>query len=943
MYKSGAASHSMQPSSRPADERSELSRGRAFQRSAMLTAAVLIVSCGVMYHAYLPVEASAGPDETLWNATITSEYNSNGEFLGWGMSGNFGSITYNPPSTDNTFDLKGTEYAVSGFYTNQGIYVDFVLDARIPAPERSTLYAVLDDKRCSFSAAWDVASPLGNVHRWDNHVVDFPFADSQDTDVAIIRNPDYLTLNGNSTVTVQQGDAYADAGAATPDGATIANNTDLDTLVPGNYTIQYTASKGCGVLDTAARTIVVEADKTAKPEFAYATLDQDTGEMTIAFDVTINVNATDLTKMHVSDAGQSNEVPLDGAGFNRTAPDSDTISMTLAPSQLSLIMSMETPQLDIEAGAVQDLFGNGINATLDGYITIILNPAPAGNLADYANSLLDGAGDVEIFETGGRIYAAVASGSDSSGGIQIVDVTDPTRPGAAGYLNDTGSLLLTNPALDIFRTGGGVYAAAASFQDKGIQIVDITNPANPSAAGSLSDANGSLLLSGARGVDTIEIDGSMYAAVTSFEERGLQLINITNPANLTAAGQFQDNSTMNRARGVAAFESSGGAYAAVASGSGGLQIVDITDPARPAAAGHLDIASLQFSNANEVAVFQADAEIYAILTFSDGGGLQLVDITDPASPAAAGYLEDDSSLLLGGTARIDTFEAYGSTYAAVASIKDDGIQIVDVTNPDRPTAAGNIRDAGSLLLDGSRGVDAFMIGQNAYAAAASRDDNGIQIVKLYGAPAFASATLEEHASELIITFDETIDASATDLTRMYVSDAGQANQIPLAGAGFDDTAPDSNAISVMLDPGQLDRIIPLAEPQLDIAAGAVSDLAGHAIGDAPDGRIAVYAIGEDWVLWNATITSESFSNGTRAGLTLFKGDLHPLPPSTDNTFVFGGQTHIVTSLIDIKDESLYSLSTYPLIQESDHSSLHLVMDNLRCSLLSDDDNPNYSR
>ena len=839
--------------------------------------------------------------------------------------------------------MDDTTYTVRAiFYTEETdpAETDFQISKLVESKHLNSLYIAMGDARCVFSAA-DAWTGTPQFHAWSNAILARPFSNGADTRVTLLYNENYLTLNGDAAVTLAQGANYADAGASTPDGATITDNSDdVDTEKPGAYRIQYNAIKGCGVIDTAVRTVEVERDDTG-PSLASATLDLDTGEMTITFDETIDVSATDLTKMHVSDAGEADEVALAGANFDSAAANSTAISMTLIQEQLDLIMPMSTPQLDIAAGAVADVFGNGIDAAPDEYLTTVLNPAPAGNLADYANSLLDGAGDVEIFETGGRIYAAVASGSDSSGGIQIVDVTDPTRPGAAGYLNDTGSLLLTNPALDIFRTGGGVYAAAASFQDKGIQIVDITNPANPSAAGSLSDANGSLLLSGARGVDTIEIGGSMYAAVTSFFENGLQLVDITNPANPMEAGQLRDDSTMEHARGVAAFESSGGAYAAVASGSGGLQIVDITNPDSPAAAGYLDIASLPFSNANEVAVLETDAGIYAILTFGDDGGIQLVNITDPASPAAVGSLSDGGSLLLGGLGRIDTFEAHGSTYAAVASIAEDGIQIVDVTNPDRPTAAGSIRDAYSLLLDGSRGVDAFMIGQNIYAAVASSSDNGIQTIKLYGAPAFASATLEEHASELIITFDETVDVSATDLTKMYVSDAGQANQILLAGAGFDDTAPDSNVISVMLVQDQLDRIISLADPQLDIAAGAVADPAGHAIADTPDGRIAVYAIGDDWMLWNATITSETFSSGTRVGLTLTRGDLHPHPPTTDNTFVFGGQTHIVTALVDRKEQLLYSLSTYPLIPESDHGSPHLVMDNMRCSFLSDDNDSNF--
>ena len=171
---------------------------------------------------------------------------------------------------------------------------------------------------------------------------------------------------------------------------------------------------------------------------------------------------------------------------------------------------------------------------------------------------------------------------------------------------------------------------------------------------------------------------------------------------------------------------------------------------------------------------------------------------------------------------------YGGIYAAVASAGDDGIQIVDVTNPASPVPAGNLPDAGSLLLDGVRSVDVFMIGQNAYAAAASAGDDGIQIVNITArpdvqSPSFASASLNTETGEMTITFDEKIHASAADLSKMHVSEAGQTNEVALTGADFDSAVPNSTAISMTLIQSQLSRITLMATPQLDIEAGAVSE------------------------------------------------------------------------------------------------------------------------
>ena len=52
-------------------------------------------------------------------------------------------------------------------------------------------------------------------------------------------------------------------------------------------------------------------------------------------------------------------------------------------------------------------------------------------------------------------------------------------------------------------------------------------------------------------------------------------------------------------------------------------------------------------------------------------------------------------------------------------------------------------------------------------------------------PAFVSATLDQSAGELTITFSETIDVSETDLSRIYASESGEANGSALSGARFD--------------------------------------------------------------------------------------------------------------------------------------------------------------
>ena len=367
--------------------------------------------------------------------------------------------------------------------------------------------------------------------------------------------------------------------------------------------------------------------------------------------------------------------------------------------------------------------------------------------------------------------------------------------------------------------------------DDGLQIVNVTDPENPSGIGQLQD-NNSTLLDAPSGVDTFTIGASIYAAVTSYAEDGLQLVNITDPASPRAAGYLNDTSLpLDGPRGVDVFTIGAGAYAVVASSNDdSLQLVNITDPASPQAAGYLNNTGLLLDAAFDVAVFKIDSHAYAAVAAANDNGLQLVNITDPFTLRAAGSLEDDGARLLASVRSVDTFALGQRAYAVLSSPDDNGLQMVDVTDPANPRAVGSLEDDSSLLLGGSGAVDTFMIGESIYAAVISDRDGGLQLARLaiepvqdLIGPIFASASLDHSTRVLTITFSEVIDISTANLNLLNVRDAGQTNQIRLAGAAFDRNAADSDTMSMNLTTSQLNRIIRMSAPQLDIQAGAVSD------------------------------------------------------------------------------------------------------------------------
>ena len=172
------------------------------------------------------------------------------------------------------------------------------------------------------------------------------------------------------------------------------------------------------------------------------------------------------------------------------------------------------------------------------------------------------------------------------------------------------------------------------------------------------------------------------------------------------------------------------------------------------------------------------------------------------------------------------------------------LQLVDITDPYHLVPAGQLRDRDELLLDGARHVSIFTTSSGTYATVASGGDDGLQTIKVATTdttkPRFESAVWDERTSAMIITFDETIDASAVNLDKLYVQDAtNAAKKVALTEAELYDTIPDSNTLSMIVTSSQRQNILTMMPPQLDIGAGAVSDLSGNLIDAIADREITI--------------------------------------------------------------------------------------------------------
>ena len=440
---------------------------------------------------------------------------------------------------------------------------------------------------------------------------------------------------------------------------------------------------------------------------------------------------------------------------------------------------------------------------------------------------------ITIFESGSHIYAAVTSHAND--GVQILNVTDPSRITAAGSITDPDSL---NGARGIttFESGGHIYAAVVAYNNDGVQILNVTDPSHITATDSIIDG-GTLELEGATSITTFKSGGHIYAAVASHTDSGVQILNVTDPSDITATDSVTDGGTLEirGAWGITTFESGDHIYAAVALyDDHGVQILNVTDPSDITAAGSItDGGSLVLKNAVDITTFKSGGHTYAAVASYGDSGVQILNVTDPSDITATDSITDGGSRELNRAWSITTFELDDHIYAAVAAQEDDGVQILDVTNPSRITDAGHIANNGSLELDSARGIATFESGGYTYAAVASYNGNAVQIIRISTVSDITPPllTLEGPDSVMIIVGTPYIDAGATCVdgvdgpltpTSTGTVDTGQTETYTVTYSCTDrtgNTAEVSRIVTVGIDTGPDSAPPVFASSILDMATG----------------------------------------------------------------------------------------------------------------------------
>ena len=124
----------------------------------------------------------------------------------------------------------------------------------------------------------------------------------------------------------------------------------------------------------------------------------------------------------------------------------------------------------------------------------------------------------------------------------------------------------------------------------------------------------------------------------------------------------------------------------------------------------------------------------------------------------------------------------GCLYAVVTSDVEDGIQIIDVTDPANPVAKSNIGHASGRLLDGAFDVDTFSDGGRHYAIVASEVTHGLQIVELTAVTADAGSDFSFPSGSARVTLDGSGSTVSSGAAPTYQWTQTSGATVTLSGA-----------------------------------------------------------------------------------------------------------------------------------------------------------------
>jgi hypothetical protein len=245
--------------------------------------------------------------------------------------------------------------------------------------------------------------------------------------------------------------------------------------------------------------------------------------------------------------------------------------------------------------------------------------------------------------------------------VTVVDIQNPAAP------RSLGSYTFPQKIFGL-KLGGEVAYAAVDFF--GLGVLDISKAGPPTLLGSLKLAGQALNL--------VLIDKKVAVANRI---SGLAVVDVSDPTKPVSLGSVY-------AEGYAVDVGASGSVAFVVDYPNGLIAVDLSKSGPPSVLSTVTVAKKPRQIAT-TRLAGAGAAIACVV--GDEGDLEIYDLSNPAAPKHLASHAPPGPRTPGGPTRATGLTLYGS--AAYVARGAAGVQVIDLSNPSKPSATGSIKTA----------------------------------------------------------------------------------------------------------------------------------------------------------------------------------------------------------------------------------------------------------
>lgn len=275
--------------------------------------------------------------------------------------------------------------------------------------------------------------------------------------------------------------------------------------------------------------------------------------------------------------------------------------------------------------------------------------------------------------------------------MQIIDATDPTSMVVKSTFTVTGATALQSIVVQ------GHYAYVTDFSATKFFVIDVTNPTSPTLVTTVTAANAF--------TDMVVVGNYAYAITTN---RNILIYDISNPLNPLLKSTTASAVTAGSPLGIVV--KGNYLYLTGSNGTNGkLFIYDISNPSAPSLRNGAG-ATLNTTSPKGGVVVGRYMYVYNNTT---AASLEIFDISDPTTTAAhTGTVNLTAGA--GGTNSSPQMVVVQGNYAYVTNYTASKMEIVNITNPATPTLTGSVTTDSNpvaLVVDGRYAyVEAYTAG-----------------------------------------------------------------------------------------------------------------------------------------------------------------------------------------------------------------------------------------